>query len=234
MSGRRGGSAPRASVSRASRSSFSPAAAVVSPQVGAVTLPDANNSWDISEGLKSYGVPLATAALCGVGAIYFAKRMSDLETKVDAGRRNNVRHLNETDVRLIVQQMAKDGLVNIPQWNEQGQNRAQVQTNVQAQTNVQVPLAAQAHQAQVQAQAQAAHRQQELLLQQQQQQHQLLLQQQRQQQQQQQQQFSNIPVAASAWRPKSNVQQQGPVGPFGTAGADEDSDHSEGTAESEE
>jgi len=75
--------------------------------------------WDGAlNALKSYGAPLATLALCGVGAVYFAKRMTDLETKVDVGRRKEVRTLNETDVRMIVQQMAKDGLINIPQWQQ--------------------------------------------------------------------------------------------------------------------
>lgn len=76
----------------------------------------AQSDWDVALGyLKSYGVPLAAVALCGAGAVYLSKRMSDLETKVAAGRRNDVRHLSENDVRLIIQQMAKDGLINIPQ-----------------------------------------------------------------------------------------------------------------------
>ena len=48
---------------------------------------------------------------------YMAKRMGDLEQTVGAIKRNEVRHLTETDVRLIVQQMNRDGLINIQQWD---------------------------------------------------------------------------------------------------------------------
>jgi hypothetical protein len=64
--------------------------------------------------LKNYGVPLATLALCGVGAVYLAKRMSDLESKVDAGHRRELRHLNDVDVRMIVQQMMREGHLSGP------------------------------------------------------------------------------------------------------------------------
>jgi len=75
--------------------------------------------------LKSYGLPVATLALCGVGGFYLAKRMNDLESKVGASRRNDVRHLSETDVQLIVKQMHNDGSISIPQWNEEAELQKQ-------------------------------------------------------------------------------------------------------------
>ena len=63
---------------------------------------DGGSDWDGALGmLKAYGVPLATVALCGAGAFYFSKRLADVENKVTASRRNDVRHLSETDVRMI-------------------------------------------------------------------------------------------------------------------------------------
>lgn len=102
---------------------------------GAV-VPSSDNSWDGAvDMLKSFGVPLASLALCGIGAVYLTKRMSDLETKVDVERRKDVRRLSETDVRLIVQQMAKDGLINVPQWQQQKQLPAPPQSAPQAPPN---------------------------------------------------------------------------------------------------
>jgi flagellar biosynthesis GTPase FlhF len=151
--------------------------------------------WDVMDGLKSFGMPLVTAALCGVGAIYFAKRMSDLETKVDVDRRKNVRHLNDADVRLIVQQMARDGLVNIPQWNgQQQQQQLQHQQQLQQQQQQQQYRQQQLQQQQKAADAeqlrqqQAAQQQQQQQAAQQQQQQQAAQQQQQQQAAQQQQQ----------------------------------------------
>lgn len=69
--------------------------------------------WDTMSLLKTYGIPLGAVALCGAGAVYLAKRMNDLETRVSAMKRDNVRHLSETDVRLIVQQMQRDGLIQV-------------------------------------------------------------------------------------------------------------------------
>ncbi len=69
--------------------------------------------------LTKYGLPFATVAIVAAGSVYFSKRMSDLEQNVGAMRRNEVRHLSETDVRMIVQQMAKDGLIHVPQWSRE-------------------------------------------------------------------------------------------------------------------
>lgn len=153
----------------------------------------------ITDALKSYGVPLATVALCGVGAVYFAKRMSDLETKVDAGRRNDVRHLNETDVRLIVQQMAKDGLINVPQWSPQNQAgivSQKYQDNVANQSQQQQLAQQQYLIEQRAAQAKAQQAQQQIFLQQQQH-----------AQAQQAHAPTSFPVAATAWKPKGAVQE---------------------------
>lgn len=74
--------------------------------------------WDVSGALKGYGIPLGALAICGLGALYLGKRMNDLETHVGALKRNEVRHLSETDVRLIVQTMAKDGHINVTGFND--------------------------------------------------------------------------------------------------------------------
>lgn len=58
--------------------------------------------------LKQYGIPLGAVALCGAGAFYLAKRMNDLESRVSAMKRSEVRHLSETDVRMIVAQMQRE------------------------------------------------------------------------------------------------------------------------------
>jgi hypothetical protein len=80
-----------------------------------VAAADVGGDWDGTLSvLKNYGVPLATLALCGVGAVYLAKRMSDLESKVDAGHRRELRHLNDVDVRMIVQQMIREGHLSGP------------------------------------------------------------------------------------------------------------------------
>lgn len=81
--------------------------------------------------LKSYGPALLTAVACGAGLVYMAKRMSDLEQKVGSQRRNQVRYLSETDVRLIVQQMAKDGFININPVNSSTQSQLPFQPTVQ-------------------------------------------------------------------------------------------------------
>lgn len=52
--------------------------------------------------LKQYIGPIAVLGLCGAGAVYFAKRIGDLEHKVHAERRLDVRHLTDSDVQLIV------------------------------------------------------------------------------------------------------------------------------------
>jgi hypothetical protein len=201
MTSRRGPSVSRGSVSRASIS-----------KGGGGGGSGSGESWDVSltDGLKSYGAPLVTAALCGVGAIYFAKRMSDLETKVDAGRRKDVRNLNETDVRLIVQQMAKDGLINVPQW----ENSARVQPYSQPSTverqhqqeNQQQRNRLEAEQVQAREKAMLMQRQQQL--QQQQLQQQQLQQQQLQQHQLQQQQLQQQQLQQQQLQQQQLQQQQ--------------------------
>lgn len=69
--------------------------------------------WDAATLLRNYAVPLGAVAMVGAGAMYFAKRMNDLESRVGEMRRNEVRHLSETDVRMIVQQMSRDGLIQL-------------------------------------------------------------------------------------------------------------------------
>lgn len=97
--------------------SHSPASKVVKPA--------AADDWDLSGALKTFGIPLGALAVCGLGAMYLTKRMTDLETHVSAIQRNEVRHLTETDVRMIVQQMSKDGLM--------GPNASTLQAHAQQQ-----------------------------------------------------------------------------------------------------
>ncbi len=85
------------------------------PTTGSIV---ASDDWDISGALKGYGIPLGALAICGLGALYLGKRMSDLETHVGALKRSEVRHLSETDVRLIVQTMAKDGHINVSGFSD--------------------------------------------------------------------------------------------------------------------
>lgn len=118
-----------------------------------------------------------------------------METRVNAGRRNDVRHLSETDVRLIVQQMAKDGLINIPQWNQE-----------QLQAQEQQTAALQQQMAQLEAQKQQMTQYLQLVQQQQLQQQNYVKYQQDAQVQQQPQQ-APVFVEATPWRPKSQQQE---------------------------
>lgn len=97
-------------------------AASVSPkaQLSAV-VPDAvpTGATDMSSLLSTYAFPLGALALCGAGALYLTKRMGDLENSVGAIKRDAVRNLSEHDVRMIVQQMQKDGLIRVQQWETQ-------------------------------------------------------------------------------------------------------------------
>lgn len=85
-------------------------APVVAGPVGAA---GGEGDWDVGSALKTYGLPLGTLALVGMGAVYFSKRLGDIENSVSVVRREQVRHLSETDVRMIVQQMARDGLIQL-------------------------------------------------------------------------------------------------------------------------
>jgi hypothetical protein len=98
------------------RKSLTPSTSNMSAMVGGGNM-GGGSGEDWSTTLTKYGLPFATLAICAAGSVYFSKRMSDLEQNVGAIRRNEVRHLSETDVRLIVQQMAKDGLIHVPQWS---------------------------------------------------------------------------------------------------------------------
>lgn len=71
-----------------------------------------SQDWDMNSMLK-YGIPLGAVGIVAAGAFYFSKKMGDLETQVQAIKRNEVRHLSETDVRMIVQQMSNDGQIQV-------------------------------------------------------------------------------------------------------------------------
>lgn len=76
--------------------------------------PIAPASDELTQTLKQYIAPLAVLGLCGAGAVYFAKRIGDLEHKVHAEKRQDVRRLTDQDVHLIVQQMSKEGRIDDP------------------------------------------------------------------------------------------------------------------------
>lgn len=76
---------------------------------------DTHQQQQLMDTVKTYALPIAVIGLCGAGAVYFAKRMNDLENKVHAEKRADVRYLTDNDVQLIVQQMAKNGQIESPQ-----------------------------------------------------------------------------------------------------------------------
>lgn len=87
-------------------------------------LPDTDS---VSSMLSSYMLPLGGLALMGAGALYLVKRIGDVENTVGAMKRETVRNLTETDVRLIVQQMHRDGLIRVQQWEAPPPQQQQVQ-----------------------------------------------------------------------------------------------------------
>lgn len=96
--------------------SRSPKSLSVSPKLPVTVTPAAVPDVVDSSALSAYAFPLGALALCGAGALYLVKRIGDLESSVGAMKRETVRNLSETDVRMIVQQMQKDGLIRVQQW----------------------------------------------------------------------------------------------------------------------
>ena len=121
--------------------------------VAAVT----QNDYDYSSIAVTYGVPVGLLTIFGLGAVYLSKRLGDLETNVDAMKRNQVRHLTENDTRLIVLQMAKDGLIHLSSPHEQ-QLQQQQQILIQRQQELEALLS----QKQAEYQAYTQHVQSEL------------------------------------------------------------------------
>lgn len=158
-----------------------------------------NDQTQIMDTVKTYAFPLCILGLCGAGAVYFAKRVSDLEHKVHAERRADVRNLTDNDVQLIVQQMGRNGQIETPQTQVFQQQSVAFQQQLLQMQQIQQ----QSQQNQVMLTEQLKN-----LMQQQQQLQNMLIQSSNNQQQQQQQSFQGQQFYAQPFQSQPDQQQQ--------------------------